>query len=402
MTETTTTTSLLPTSTLGPDLEIAPFDHPFRLELREWLSTHATGEPEPFDQDEKVAKRRAWQRKLHEGGWAGPAWPENVGGRGAGPLEQFMYYEEVALARAPFPANTPGIALLGPTMMVHGTPELQERFLPGILSGEDMWCQGFSEPDAGSDLAALRTTAHLDGDEWVLNGQKIWTTWAKYADWCFVLARTDPDSKRHRGLTLIIVSMEAAGLTEREIVQIQGDPEFSEVFLENARTPKDLIVGEVNEGWAAAMTMFGFERADQAFTDHARTLVWLHDVREALRAAQREKRLSDANFALLRDRFARVWIRAQQLRRFNLGTAVRQASGEGIGFQGSVLNLFWGELEKDVAELDAAIHGARGVLDLETEPAGHELLSSRQASIHSGTAEIQRNIIAERILGLPR
>ncbi|HEX4108788.1 MAG TPA: acyl-CoA dehydrogenase family protein [Solirubrobacteraceae bacterium] len=387
---------LLPRSVLGPEIPLVGDEDPFRVELRHWLADNATGEPEPLDQDEKVAMRRAWQRKLFAGGWAGPHWPERLGGRGAGPLQQFMYYEELALARSPFPANTPGIVLLGPTMMVHGTQELQDRFLPGILSGEEMWCQGFSEPGAGSDLAALRAKAVLDGEEWVINGQKTWTTWAKYADWCFVLCRTDPDSERHRGLTLIIIAMDADGVTENEIVQISGDPEFSEVFFDDARTPADLIVGDVGQGWTAAMTMFGFERGDQGFTDHARTLVWLHDIAEALRGAE----LSVAERAQARDRYADLWIRTQQLRRLNLGMAVNQQAGESIGFRGSVVNLFWGELEKEVAELDALVHGARGVLA--HDPVGHELLSSRQASIHSGTAEIQRNIIAERILGLPR
>jgi alkylation response protein AidB-like acyl-CoA dehydrogenase len=395
-----TSATLLPSSVLGPEIPLVADQDPFRLELRRWLAANAGGEPEPLDQDEKVAMRRAWQRKLFEGGWAGPHWPERLGGRGAGALQQFMYYEELALARSPFPANTPGIVLLGPTMMVHGTQELQDRFLPGILSGEEMWCQGFSEPNAGSDLAAVRTKAARDGEQWVINGQKTWTTWAKYADWCFALCRTDPASERHRGLTLIIIAMDAEGVTENEIVQISGDPEFSEVFFEDARTPAELIVGDVDQGWTAAMTMFGFERADQGFTDHARTLVWLHDIAEALRAATRARRLSAAVLADARDRYADLWIRTQQLRRLNLGIAVKQQHGSGIGFQGSVLNLFWGELEKEVAELDAVVHGARGLIA--SEHVGKELLASRQASIHSGTAEIQRNIIAERILGLPR
>jgi alkylation response protein AidB-like acyl-CoA dehydrogenase len=387
-------------SVLGPEISLLPDDHPFRRDLRGWLEEHCDGKPEPLNQDEKFEFRRAWQRELFAAGWAGPAWPEQHGGRGAGPLEQIMYYEELALARAPRPVNEPGIILLGPTLMIHGTQELQERYLQGILSGEEIWCQGFSEPDAGSDLAAVRTRARLEDGQWVVDGQKIWTTWAQYSDWCFVLCRTDPQSRRHRGLTLIIVPMEQEGITSNPILQMSGDPEFGEVFLDGARTDEALVVGEVGDGWQTAMTMFQFERADMGFTDHARLLVTLYDAAEVLRRVERERLASPPVCSQARLRLADLWIRCQQLRRMNVRAAVRAAEGEPVGVTGSAVNLHWASLEQDVAKLVAGLHRAEGV-EL-GHHVSHHLLASRAASIYSGTSEIQRNIVAERMLRLPR
>jgi alkylation response protein AidB-like acyl-CoA dehydrogenase len=385
---------------LGPEISLVPEDDPFRQEFRRWLAEHWPGTPEPLDQDERIKVRRDWQGTLAQGGWAGPAWPEQFGGRGAGPLAQYMYYEEMALARAPEPANTPGMILLGPTLMVHGTEELRARYLPSILSGEKLYSQGFSEPDAGSDLASLRTRARAEGEEWIIDGQKTWTTFAQYSDYCFVLCRTDADSERHRGLTLIICPTDQPGVTIAPIEQISGDEEFAEVFFDCARAPLSETVGAPGEGWKAAMTMFQFERADHGFTDHARLLVRLEDLRGELHHAAREKRLPGSALAELRPRAAELWIRCQKLRRFNLRAAVRAENGEQVGLFGSVVNLFWADLEKDVAQFGADIQGARGLV-AHTERS-HHLLASRGASIYSGTSEIQRNIIAERILRLPR
>ena len=391
---------MLPRTVLGPEISVVPYDDPFRREFRTWLAEQPPGRPEPLDQDDKVASRRAWQRTLFAGGWAGPAWPAEYGGRGAGPLQQLMYYEELALARAPWAANAPGMVLLGPTMMVHGTEELKARFLPAILSGEEMFSQGFSEPNAGSDLASLRTEAHLDGDEWVITGQKIWTTWAQYSDWCFVLCRTDAASDRHRGLSMIVCPMHQPGVTIRPIEQISGDPEFAEVFFDGARAPAGHVVGAEGDGWSVAMTMLGFERSDPCFSDHALLLVHLHDLAEEVRVADREHLLGEEEVRDARRRHADLWIRCQQLRRFNLSVAARAQAGERVGDFGSVVNLFWADLEQRITELGVAVRGARGLLR-GGRPI-HDLLSSRSATIDSGSSEIQRNIIAERILGLPR
>lgn len=394
------TESFLDHDVLGPELAAVPDDHRFRLEFRQWLAEHVPGDPEPLDEDERFRFRRHWQQTLHAGGWAGPAWPERYGGRGAGALEQFMYYEELALARAPQPVNAPGIILLGPTLMVHGSEELKARFLPGILSADEMWCQGFSEPDAGSDLASLKTRARLDGDEWVIDGQKVWTTWAHYADYCFVLCRTEPGSERHRGLSMLVCPMDQPGVTARPIVQITGDAEFGEVFFDSARAPKDLMVGAPGDGWAAAMTMFQFERADQGFTCHARLLVRLADVGQALRAAQDGGVLSPAAVEAARLRYADLWVRCQQLRRVNFRNALLVEAGGTIGPAGSLTKIFWSELEKDMATLHAEVYGATGLVH--QCDVSRDLLASRAASIYSGTTEIQRNIVAELLLGLPR
>jgi alkylation response protein AidB-like acyl-CoA dehydrogenase len=396
----TVLSSAVSSRVLGPEIAAVPDDDPFRQEFRAWLAANSPGTPEPLDEREKFQMRRAWQRTLFDGGWAGPAWPERVGGRGAGPRAQYMYYEELALARAPEPVNAPGIILMGPTLMVHGSQELQDRFLPSILSGEDIYAQGFSEPNSGSDLASLRMRARVEGDEWVINGQKIWTSFAHFAGYCFALCRSDPESERHRGLSLIIVPLDQPGITIRPIEQINGDIEFSEVFFDDARAPVNFTVGEPGEGWTVSMTMFQFERADNGFTDHARLLVRLDDIRKELRKAAADGRLAPREVEDLRRRLVELWIRSQQLRRFNLRVALRGDRGEQIGMFGSVVNLFWAELEKEVAEFGAAVHGPRGLV-AHTHPAYH-LLTARSASIFSGTSEIQRNIIAERVVGLPR
>lgn len=385
---------------LGPESAVVPTEHPYRVEFRDWLAENVPTAAEPLDFSERLEYRRKWQRSLAEAGWAGPAWPEEYGGRGAGPLQQYMYYEELALARAPALMNGPGILLLGPTLMVHGTDELKRRFLPGLLTGDDVWCQGFSEPNAGSDLAAIRTRARLDGDEWVIDGHKIWTSFAPFSDFCFVLCRTEERSVRHSGLSMLIAPMNLPGITVRPIAQLLDQPEFAEVFFDSVRIPRELIVGEPGGGWRVSMTMFQFERADQGFTDHARLLVALHDIAAGVRTAAREGFLPAATLAEARSEWAALWTRCQQLRRLNLRAAVRAEGGEQVGPAGSMAKLFWSELEQRVAKLAVAVCG-EGALDL-THPAMRHLLWSRAITIFSGTSEIQRNIVAERVLGLPR
>lgn len=389
-----------PSSILGPDLPVVADDDAFRREFRTWLSDNVPAEPEPLDPDEKIEFRRRWQKTLFESGWAGPAWPAEFGGRGAGPLQQFMYYEELALVQAPNLANEAGIVLLGPTLMVHGREDLKERFLPGILSGEEIWSQGFSEPNAGSDLAALRTRARLEDGQWVINGQKIWTSWIHTAKWSFVLCRTDPNSARHRGLSMLICELDQPEITARPIIQINRDSEFGEVFYDGAHVPEDLIVGEPGEGWQVAMTMFQFERADQGFTDHARLLVKLHDTSAALRDVERDARMLASEVAAARLQLAELWVRCQQLRQLNLRAAINAEGGEQIGAAGSMVKLFWSELEQDIAALRARAAGLEGLRD--GSHLAYEHLASRATTIYSGTSEIQRNIVAERILGLPR
>jgi alkylation response protein AidB-like acyl-CoA dehydrogenase len=385
---------------LGPEFAQTAYDHPFRTELRDWLAQHAPEGPEPLDQEARFQHRRDWHRTMARDRRVGLHWPEKYGGRGADPLTQFMYYEEVALASTPEPVNTPGLILLGPTLMAHGSAELKQRFLPGILSGDEMWCQGFSEPDSGSDLASLRTRADLVGDEWVVNGQKIWTTFGQYADFCFVLCRTEPDSERHRGLTLLICPIDQPGVTVRPIRQISGDDEFCEVFLEDAKVPAGWVVGEVGAGWAAAMTLFQFERGDQGYTDHARMLVHLLDCDRAVDAAEDSGVLSAGRAAAARIQHTRLWVRCQELRHLNYRGAMLAAAHQELGAVGSMTNLVWGELEKDLGSAWAEASGYEALVLGRRDT--HGRLVSRAASIYSGTSEIQRNIIAERLLGLPR
>lgn len=403
MTTETTSASTSPTSlppadrsVLGPDIAAVPFDHPFRAEFSSWLAAGAPSDPVEPGEDGVFAHRLAWQRALFAGGWAGLTWPKQYGGRDLGPLEQLMQYEELALVRAPEPANTPGMILLGPTLMRLGSDDLKERFLPGILSGDDLWCQGFSEPDSGSDLASLRTRATLVDGEWVVEGQKIWSTFADRARWCFVLARSDPESTKHRGLTLLIVDLDQPGVTIRPIRQITGDHEFSEIFFDGARAPQAWTVGEPGKGWSAAMLLFAFERGDPGFTDHARLLVELHDARPLLTA----DRLSAPALADARRRWVQLWLRCQELRRLNVRCALEAVAGREVVELGSVTNLVWGELCKDIAELGSDLSGTAAIL--RGDGASHHRLASRAKSIYSGTSEIQRNIVAERLLALPR
>jgi alkylation response protein AidB-like acyl-CoA dehydrogenase len=385
---------------LGPGLEHAPYSHPFREPLRAWLRDHAPEGAEPLDQDERFEARRAWHRIMAHDGWTGLHWPPEHGGRGVDPLAQFMYYEECALARTPEPVNTPGLILLGPTLMAHGSDELKRAFLPGILSGDQMWCQGFSEPNSGSDLASLRTRAELCGDDWVINGQKTWTTFGQYADFCFVLTRTEPGSMRHRGLSMIICPLDQPGVTVRPIRQISGDAEFCEVFFDEARAPRGWVVGDVGQGWQVAMTLFQFERGDQGYTDHARLLVRLADVEGAVDHAERAGAVSPDRIGHARTDIRQLWVRCQELRLLNYRGALLAADGQSLGAIGSMTNLVWGELEKDLGSLQAEVAAGDG-LRLGRHDTQHRL-ASRAASIYSGTSEIQRNIIAERLLGLPR
>jgi alkylation response protein AidB-like acyl-CoA dehydrogenase len=384
---------------LGPGLPFTPYDHPFREELRSWLERHQPG-PEPLAQDERFAYRRAWHRELAADRWVGLHWPVEYGGRGADPITQFMYYEELALAGAPEPVNTPGLILLGPTLMAHGSDELKRRFLPGILSADQMWCQGFSEPDSGSDLASLRTRGRIDGDEWVIDGQKTWTTFGQYADFCFVLCRTEPGSERHRGLTLLICPIDQPGVTVRPIPQISGDEEFCEVFFADARAPRDWVVGEPGRGWEAAMTLFQFERGDQGYTDHARMLVHLAQADEALEQSKAAGVISSERAAHSRAVHRELWVRCQGLRQLNYRAALLASERKELGAVGSITNLVWGELEKDLGSAFAEASGSRSLVVPRHD--AHGRLHSRAASIYSGTSEIQRNIISERLLGLPR
>ncbi len=371
----------------------------FRDELRAWLGANVPREREPDDEVGRFAFRRAWQARLHAAGWAGISWPVSYGGRGAGPIEQFLYYEELAWSGAPEIADTPGLLIMGPTLMVHGTDEQKARYLPRILGAEEIWCQGFSEPGAGSDLLALRCAARVDGERLIVDGEKLWTTLGPVADQNAVLLRTAApvDGKRHTGLTMAIVPHEQPGVRVIPLRQITGEHEFAQIFFEGAVAPE--TIGAVGDGWSVALTILDAERADQGFTDHARLLSMLHEVRELTERAAGDGVLPQDAVAEIRHRTDALAGRCQLLAELNLGRALATERGERMGSWGSFLKLYWSELWQAVAELGLDVAGQRGHADRDW---AREYLLSKAATIYSGSNEVQRGILATRILGLPR
>ena len=368
------------------DLTLSPAEAAFRDEIRTWLGDHHPG-PEPHGTEAVFDFRLAWQRTLNERGWAGLSWPIEYGGAGATLVEQAIFTEELARAGAPQMANVLGLAMGGPTVIAHGSEEQKRRYLPPILSAEEIWCQGFSEPDSGSDLASLKTRAVRRGDEWIVTGQKVWTTYAHSAKWCMLLARTDADVPKHRGLTYFLMDMEQDGVEVRPLVQITGDAEFNELFIEEARIPHENIVGGENNGWSVAITTLMHERAGLAFT-----------LQVDIQIGIREAGLADD--PVIRQRWAQLFAEAQVLRlnayRGLTGVMKRGAPGP----EGSIGKWHWAEVAQALTELAMDVAGPRAQLadDIWT----HRFLRSRANSIEGGTTEILKNIVAERVLGLPR
>jgi alkylation response protein AidB-like acyl-CoA dehydrogenase len=386
------------------DLHYGEAAEALRAEIRAWLREHLTG---PFAQlgpgaefDEASDLRREWERELGRGGWLGLAWPRPYGGRGATVLEELVFHEEYVRARGPQRVGFFGEQLLGPTVMMFGTEAQKQRFLPRILRAQDMWCQGFSEPGAGSDLANVSTTAELHGEQWILNGQKLWTSRAQYADWIFVLCRTAPArAGRHRGLSFLLVPMAQPGVTVRPLVDMTGDRHFCEVFFEDASTAADCVLGEPGDGWRVAMGTLGFERGT-AFL--ARQLQYAIEYDTLVVEARRRGATTDP---ILRDRLVQSFIGLSLLRYSGYRTTTRLAHGEHPGALGSLGKLQWSQWHQLFGELAMDVLGADSFL----EPSGsverelwHNFLFSRAHTIYAGSSQIQRNIISERVLGLPR
>ena len=377
------------------DLTFSESERAFRDELRAWLESHDPG-PRPVDEDEDAQFEwsRDWQRQLNEGGWAGVHWPREYGGRGATITESAIFFEELGRARRPLPANVLGIVMGGPTLMLWGTDEQKERFLPAILDASEHWCQGFSEPDAGSDLAALKTRAVKEGDDWVVTGQKVWTSGAQWAKWCMLVARTDFDAPKHKGLTYFLMDMEQDGVQVRPLRQITGGAEFNELFLEGARIPDANVIGGVGNGWKVALTTLMNERAGLAFFLQVRMRQLLDDVIEE--AAGRGL-LDDPVVA---DKLADLHVKAEILRltAYRGLTAIEKYGQPGP--EGSLTKWLWSETNQQLTQLAADLFGDWAFT------AGnrwaYELLRARGNSIEGGTTEILKNIVAERVLGLPR
>jgi alkylation response protein AidB-like acyl-CoA dehydrogenase len=380
-------------------------DEEFRATVREWLAANLSGDfaaligkGGPGREHEFVAERLAWERRLGEGGWIGLGWPAQDGGRGLPWSQQVIFYEEYARAGAPGRVGHIGEQLLGPTLLMFGTPEQKARFLPGILSGTQMWCQGYSEPDAGSDLAAVRTRAELRDGEWHLNGQKIWTSLAHVADWCFVLARTDAGAERHRGLSYLLVPMSQPGVEIRPIAAITGTSEFNEVFFDDARADAGAIFGAPGDGWRVAMGTLGVERGVSTL---GQQLGFQREFESVLAQARGNGSIGDPDIAA---RIADAWI-GLQVMRITAQSTLGASPGTAPGTEANIAKLLWASWHQRLGELAVDVVGASATQtgpDYDLSDAQRLFLSTRADTIYGGSNEIQRNIIAERGLGLPR
>jgi alkylation response protein AidB-like acyl-CoA dehydrogenase len=405
------------------DLKYPPEAEQFRGEIRQWLADNLPAHWAEMGPMMTAEQRRLfneeWNDKLFEGGWICATWPAEYGGKGLSTMEAVVLAEEFERAGVPLRADFFGDTLVGPTILRWGTEEQKKEFLPQILSGQISWCQGFSEPDAGSDLASVKTRAQLDGDEWVIHGQKLWTTQAHEADYIFLLARTDPDASKHAGISYLLVPMKQPGIEVRPIRQPDSSAEFNEVFFDGARCPKENVVGGVNNGWTVAMTTLGFERGTSATTGYRRFKKELDDL---IGLAQANGRIGDPQ---IRQRLAAAWIKVKimQINGYRaLTAALGNTNDTGVPALGATNKMFWSEYHQEAMELAIDILGMSGQVlsgsgEAEFVP-GYGLRQplpgypvsvlqssfffSRSETIWGGTAQIQRNIVGERILGLPR
>ena len=381
-------------------------DESFRVEIARWLEEHLSGEFEcvrgrggPGDEHALFEERHAWERTLGEHGWIGIGWPRSVGGRALDLSQQVIFYEEYARARGPGRVGHIGEMLVGPTLIHFGSEEQKQRFLPGILSGEQLWCQGYSEPNAGSDLANVQTRAERDGDDWVITGQKVWTSGGATSDWCFALCRTEPEAPKHRGLSYLLVPMRQPGIEVRPIVQITGDSEFSEVFFDAARSSVENTVGEPGEGWRVANGTLAFERGASTLGQQMSFQNELDQIFEIARAN------GAARNPVMRQRLADAWI-GLRIQRYNALRTLSQSSGAALSPQAMITKIFWASWHRDLGKLAMDVLGSASEV---AEAAPYQLsglqrmhLFTRSDTIYGGSNEIQRNIIAERALGLPR
>ena len=381
-------------------------DEAFREEVRSWLKEHLVGQYAALGGGGGPADetgwdvRLEWEKKLGEAGWIGLGWPTEYGGRGASVTQQLIFNEEYAKANAPARVSFFGEGLLGPTLIAFGSEEQKRRFLPGILKCTELWCQGFSEPDAGSDLANVKTRAILDGDEWVVNGQKVWTTLAHHSDWIFAVCRTDPEAPKHKGLSFILLPMDQPGIEVKPLKQLTGSAEFNEVFFTDARTSADLVVGNVNEGWKVAMGTLGFERGT-AFL--AQQLHFQHECEQVIDYAKKQGLSTDA---IVRQKLADAWIGVQIMKYNGFRSITKMLATGSPPPEASISKLYWSHWHRHLGELEMELMGPWSEVlagpDYELEEFQSSFLLSRAETIYTGSTEIQKNIIGERVLGLPR
>ena len=389
------------------DLNLTASEKAFRDELRSWLEANIPAPRHGRSTIEIVKGEyfdflKQWQYKVYEGGWAGISWPKEYGGRGATVIEQSIFEEEMREAQAPGLLNVLGLSLVGPTIIAVGTEEQKKRFLPKILSGDEIWCQGFSEPNAGSDLAALGTKAVRDGDEFVINGQKIWTSVAHVSDWCLLLVRTDTGVSKHKGITALLVDMHSEGVEVRPLRQLTGEEGFNEVFFSNVRVPVSQVLGEVNRGWSTAVATLMNERANLGAGIYVGIKRNLEELIERIQQTERAgKPLSQD--PLVRQKVAQSFIELQTFLLNNNRSLSRMAKESIPGPEGSILKIFWSEMNQRLQQVAMEVLGPQAQLhDFDDGRWVYGYLRSRGNTIEAGTSEIQRNIIAERVLGLPK
>src|SRR5947207_10277210 len=390
------------------DFDFTEAEESFRKEVRSWLERNLPDDlrgksfAASRGNREEFVRLRWWQNKLYEAGYVGMDWPRAFGGRGASLTEMVVLYQEMGRAESPQIVNRGGVSMLGPTLMKHGTPAQQQRHLRNILTADEMWCQGFSEPNAGSDLANLQTRAVRGGDHYVVNGQKVWTSMGHVADWCFLLVRTDPSAAKHKGISFLLVDMKTPGITVRPLRQITGEAEFNEVFFDNVRVPVENLVGKLHEGWSVAITTLAYERDILTFIRHISLRNALHRL---VRLVQQQQKSTDP---LVRQKVAGLWIGEQALQLNGYRSLTNILRGGVPGPEGSTSKLFWSQLDQELARVAAEVigpsvqiaHGSPWAPD-DGQWEFYELLA-RASSIRAGTSEILRNILAERVLGLPK
>jgi alkylation response protein AidB-like acyl-CoA dehydrogenase len=394
------------------DFEYAPEQQAFRSEFRAWLAKNLPPDlclDDPADDRvasdrETFERRRAWQKKMHEAGWVGISWPREYGGRGATLIERVIWDEEYAAARAPVLPAAMGLNLVGPTIIHWGTDEQKRRYLRPILSGEEVWAQGFSEPGAGSDLAGLRTRAEDQGDHFLINGQKVWTSGAHFAHWIIVLARTDPNAPKHKGISAFLVPLSTKGITVRPLVLLTGHRHFNEVFFEDVVVPKENLLGPLNQGWTVSTTTLMHERHSAGARNP------IGQVKSLIAVARRKH--NDGGTAwddpLIRQRLAQLAIDCEAMKYTRMRSLTRQLRGEPPGPEGSILKVFGSELGVRIADAAGEVLGMHALVNEGSEEVPdaprwfNRVLAARQYTISAGTSEIQRNIIGERVLGLPK
>jgi alkylation response protein AidB-like acyl-CoA dehydrogenase len=392
------------------DLNLTREELAFRDEFRAWLVANVPKDWSAWREkplEKSFPYLRAWQRKLHEGRWAAVSWPEEYGGRSASLMQQAIFWEEMARVEAPPMANALGLGLIGPTIIAYGTDAQKKRFIPKILSAEEIWCQGFSEPNAGSDLASLQTEARVDGDHYTVSGQKVWTSYGWVGDWCELVVRTDREAAKHKGLTVLLVNMKSAGVEVRPLRQMTGESEFNELFFRDVRVPVENVLGKVNDGWNVAVSTLMYERGSYGARLH---LIFRRNISRLIQIARVTPRngRTAADDPLIRQKLAQC-IAEIEIMRLNQLRAFSRITATGVpGPEGSIQKIFWSELNQRLQQLAQEIMGPYGQL-LANDPQAidkgvwsYGYLRTRGNTIEAGTSEVQRNIIGHFVLGLPR